>query len=172
MERPDWGARIRTPASRTKTWRATPATPLPIDVQSVSRAALLVLVVVGVRVVLRCLEAVALPVDDVRPIVLRDLLGVHRRRRPLEVLGSIDELGLGELEALGLAAARLLDRAPGGIVALARRDVVVVAARVPPRLGADARGLARRLRLFAAFEFALAFHAWFLPHRDARRNRR
>src|SRR4051812_46253857 len=26
---PDWGARIRTPASRTKTWRATPATPLP-----------------------------------------------------------------------------------------------------------------------------------------------
>jgi hypothetical protein len=29
------------------------------------------------------------------------------------VLGSLDELGLGFLEALGLAAAGLLDRAPG-----------------------------------------------------------
>ena len=110
----------------------------------------------------------ASPYDDVGPIVLRDALGVHRRRRAAEVLGPIDQLGLGELEALGLAAACLLDHAAGRVVALAGRDDVLAAARVAPRFGADARGLARSRRLFATFEFALAFHAWFLPHRDAR----
>jgi hypothetical protein len=39
--------------------------------------------------------------------------GVGDRGWAVGVLGALDELGLGLLEALGLAAARLLDRAPG-----------------------------------------------------------
>jgi hypothetical protein len=46
--------------------------------------------------------------------------GVGDRGRAVGVLGALDELGLGLLEALGLAAPGLLDGAPG-LVADARR---------------------------------------------------
>ena len=54
------------------------------------------------------------------PGLLVVLAGVGDRGRAVGVLGALDELGLGLLEALGLAAAGLFDRAPG-LVADARR---------------------------------------------------
>ena len=53
------------------------------------------------------------------------LAGVGDRGRAVGVLGALDELRLGLLEALGLAAAGLLDRAPG-LVADARRPGVAL----------------------------------------------
>ena len=74
-----------------------------------------------VRVVLRGVLLVGLAVLGVeRRGLLVVLAGVGDRGWAVGVLGSLDELGLGLLEALGLAAAGLLDRAPG-LVADARR---------------------------------------------------
>src|SRR6201999_701448 len=112
--------RIRTPASRTKTWRATPATPLPSAPPTAYPPPPLPLLV-HVRVVLRRVDLVALAVLDVGAVVLRDVLGVGDGRRAADVLGAVDELRLSELEALGLPAAGLLDRAHGRVVALAGR---------------------------------------------------
>src|SRR3954447_17659954 len=165
---PDWGARIRTPASRTKTWRATPATPLPSARRKrIPRAALHVLVG-PVRVVLRGANRVPLAVLGLRAVVLRDAVAVGQRRGAARVFGAVDQLALGELEALRLAAPGLLDDPPGGVRALAGRELVVVAAG----LGADAPRLGGRLLFLPAFEFAVAFHARFLPHRAGRSNRR
>src|SRR3954454_21595245 len=98
---PDWGARIRTPASRTKTWRATPATPLPNDAQEAYPArAPLHLFLRQAGVVLVGADRVALDVL-VRPaVVLGDALAVGVWRRATRVLGAIDQLGFGELDAL------------------------------------------------------------------------
>src|SRR4051794_21674687 len=143
---PDWGARIRTPASRTKTWRATPATPLPSARGEAYPRAPLHVLVRPVRVVLRRTDRVALAVLSLGAFVLGDALSVGHRGRPVGVLGALDELGLGQLEALGLAASRLLDHAACRVAALAGRELVLVAAG----LRADVGGFAGRLLLLPA----------------------
>src|SRR3954454_14349450 len=163
----DWGARIRTPASRTKTWRATPITPLPSARRKrIPRCPLHVLVR-PVRVVLRRANGVALAVLVLGAVVLGDALAVGEWRRAARVLGPVDQLGFGELEALGLAAAGLLDDPARRVGALARRKLVVVAAG----LGTDVRSLSGGLFFLPALEFSVGFHARFLPHRAGRSNR-
>src|SRR3954470_12658667 len=122
---PDWGARIRTPASRTKTWRATPATPLPSARRKRIRRAPLPVAVRALRVVFRRAHRVALAVLRLRSVVLRDPLLVGHRRGAAGVLGAVGQLGLGEREALASAAARLFDRAPRRVLAEARGGRVV-----------------------------------------------
>jgi hypothetical protein len=48
-----------------------------------------------------------------RPGLLVPFAGVGDRGRAVAILGVLDQLGLGLLEALRLAAAGLFDRAPG-----------------------------------------------------------
>src|SRR3954447_13431330 len=94
---PDWGARIRTPASRTKTWRATPATPLPSARRKPIRRRALPVAVRALRIVLRRPDRVALAVLGDRAVVLGHALPVGHRRRAAWVLGAVDQLGLGDL---------------------------------------------------------------------------
>src|SRR3954452_14335251 len=124
------------------------------------------------RIVLRRPHLVAVAVLGHRPVVLRDPLAVREGRRASGVLGAVDELGLGDLEALRLPTAGLLDRPARRVVAHPRSGRIVVVAGDLPGLTADVGRLARGGLFLAAFEFAVAFHARFLPHGTPESNRR
>src|SRR3954466_12711900 len=138
---------------------AYPGAPLPVRVGAI-------------RVVLRRPHPVALAVLRLGPVVLGHPLLVGLGRGAARVLGAVDELGLGQLEPLRLAAAGLLDGPPRGVGADAGAVRVVVVARIDAGLAADVGGLGGGRLLLLALEFALAFHGWFLPHGAVRPNRR
>src|SRR4051794_12591020 len=132
-----------TTPQRSRSVNGRPALPVPVG---------------PVGIVLRRADRVALAVLPHRAIVLRHLLLIDGGRGPAGVLGTVDQHGLRLLEALGLAATRLLDRDPGRIRRDARAVRILVVAGVLARLPADPRGLGGGLGLLLALELAVALH--------------